>query len=125
MHAPRQYGRNVIALHTVLLLWLSATNVAVAEESVADFLRESDNPGVRLIARVAGLSLSRANARLAVDRNEPFFCPSASHVISTDEYIETLRRYISQHDTLASDASDLMPMHMLSALMEKYPCPAR
>ena len=109
----------------VLLLWLSGTNMAVAEETVADFLRDSDDRGVRLIARVAGLTLSRANARLVVDRNEPFFCPPRGHAISTAEYIETLKAYIAKYDMFAADASDLMPMHMLSALIEKYPCPAR
>ena len=106
----------------VLLLWLSGTNMVVAEDTMADFLRESDDRGVRLIARVAGLTLSRANSRLVVDRNQAFFCPPRGHAISTDEYIETLKAYIAKNDMFATDASDLMPMHMLSALMEKYPC---
>ncbi len=115
----------VSAFAAVLLLWFSGTNMVAAEETVADFLRDSDDRGVRLIARVAGLTLSRANARLDVDRNEPFFCPPRGHAISTAEYIETLRTYIAKYDMFATDASDLMPMHMLSALIEKYPCPAR
>lgn len=116
--------RRSLRVYAAMTLWLAPASSHAADETLDDFLLDANESYVRMIIRVSGLTLARANAYLEVDGRQPLYCAPRQKSFTTDEYLDLLRTY-AQVQNAGTEDSDTFPLYMLAAIIEKYPCPPR
>ncbi|WP_037087152.1 hypothetical protein [Rhizobium sp. CF080] len=113
--------RHLAILIAVLLFPIAIR--AEDEPNMEDLVKDAkQNSVLKQMISMSAQTLRWANARLREERKPLLFCEPRGSVITAEDALAIIASQVQDSEWIRKDKSSNMPMHLLSALVEKYPC---
>lgn len=117
-HMRKRY----LVILAVILVFPMAV-LAEEEPTMEDLVRDAkQNSTLKQMITMSAQTLRWVNARLSEEKKPLLFCEPRGTAITANDALAIIASQVRDSEWIRKDKSSNMPMHLLSALVERYPC---